>query len=89
MLDDQVVGFFLQLIVLFCSVVWGARTYFVARGQIKNGITPECSAGETPAVIFVTAEPGSWRFRFFSRAYAEQFAVANLVGSLTTLEERS
>ena len=54
MLAD-IVGFFLQLLVVFGAVVWGGRTYFVARAEIKNGITPACSVTGIPAVIFLTA----------------------------------
>lgn len=85
MLNDQVVGFLLQLLGVFGSVVWGVRTYFVARAQIKKGITPACSVAGTAAVIFLTAQPTAWRFRFYSRAYAEQFAAVNPAGYLTTL----
>lgn len=81
----DIVGFFFQLLIVFGAVVWGVRSYLVARGEIRNGITPACSAGQTPAVIFRTAEPSGWRFRFFSRAYAEEFAAVNPGGSLTTL----
>ena len=48
MLPD-IVGFFLQLLVVFGAVVWGGRTYFVARAEIKNGITPACSVTGIPA----------------------------------------
>lgn len=85
MLPDDIVAFFLQLLVAVGAVTWGVRTYFVARAEIKNGITPACSAAETPAVRFVTARSSGWRFRFFSRAYAEQFADANRGGAITTL----
>jgi hypothetical protein len=85
MLTDQFVGFFLQLLVVFGAVIWALRAYFVARAEIKKGITPACSAAETAAVIFLTAQPSAWRFRFFSRAYAEQFAAVNPGGYLTTL----
>ena len=85
MLPHQIVGFFLQVLVVFGAVVWGGRNYFVARAEIKNGITPACSVATSAAVIFLTAQPGGWRFRFFSRAYAEQFAAANPGASLTTL----
>jgi hypothetical protein len=84
MLNDEWVAFFPQLLVVIASIVWGARTYFVARAKIKNGITPACSGAETAAVIFV-AQPSAWRFRFCSRTYAEQFAAVNLGGYLTTL----
>jgi hypothetical protein len=84
-LADQTLGFFLQVLVVFGAVGWGVRTFFVARAEIKKGITPACSAGTRPAVIFLTAQPGGWRFRFFSRACAEQFAAVNPGGSLTTL----
>ncbi len=85
MLPDDIVAFLLQLLVVVGAVIWGVRTYFVARAEIKNGITPACSAAETPAVRFVTARTSGWRFRFFSRAYAEQFAAANRGGAITTL----
>ncbi len=85
MLNDQFIAFFLQLVLVFGSVVWGGRTYFVARARIKNGITPACSGAETAAVIFVTAESSAWRFRFCSRAYAEHFAAVNPGGYLTPL----
>jgi hypothetical protein len=85
MLSDQIVGFLLQLLVVFGSVVWGVRTYFVARAEMKKGITPACSVAGTAAVIFLTAQPSAWRFRFYSRAYAEQFAAVNPGGDLTTL----
>ena len=84
MLNDFV-GFFLQVLVVLGSVAWGARTYLVARAEMKNGITPECSVAGTPAVIFLTAQASGWRFRFFSRACAEQFAAANPGGNVTTL----
>jgi hypothetical protein len=84
MLPD-IVGFFLQLLVVFGSIVWGVRAYFVARAEVKNGITPACSVATTAAVIFLTAKPGGWRFRFYSRAYAEQFAAVNPGGRLETL----
>jgi hypothetical protein len=57
LLNDEFGAFFLQLLVVVCSVVWGRRTYSVARAEIKNGITPACSGAETPAVFFVTAQP--------------------------------
>ena len=85
MLPDEIIGFFLQLLVVFGAVVWGARSYFIARAEMKNGITPACSAVGIPAIVFLTAQPGGWRFRFFSRACAEQFATANPGGQLTTL----
>jgi hypothetical protein len=84
MLPD-IVGLVLQVLVVFGAVVWGGRAYFVARAEMKNGITPACAVTGTPAVIFLTAHPGGWRFRFFSRACAEQFAAANPGSSLTTL----
>ena len=78
-------AFLLQVLVVFGSIVWAARTYFVARGEIKSGVTPACSVAQTAAVIFLTAEPSAWRFRFYSRAYAEQFAAVNPGGYLTPL----
>jgi hypothetical protein len=84
MLPD-IVGFFLQLLVVFGAVAWGGRTYFVARAEMKKGITPACSVTGIPAVIFLTAQPSGWRFRFFSRTCAERFAAANPGASLTTL----
>lgn len=77
MLPDPILAFLLQLVLLAGAVMWGARTYFVARSEIGKAITPACSAAETPAVRFVTARPTGWRFRFFSRTYAEQFAASN------------
>lgn len=85
LLIDPFVGLFLQVLVAFGAVVWGVRSYFVARAEIKDGITPECSAATTAAVIFLTAQPTAWRFRFYSQAYAEQFAAVNPGGYLTTL----
>ena len=85
LLVDPFVGLFLQVLVAFGAVVWGVRSYFVARAEIRNGITPECSTGTTAAVIFLTAQPSAWRFRFYSRAYAEQFAAVNPGSAVTTL----
>ena len=85
MLNEGLVAFFLQVLVVVGSVAWGGRTYFVARAEIKKGITPTCSGVETPAVFFWTAQDGRWRFRFYSRAYAEQFAAVNPGGSITEL----
>jgi hypothetical protein len=84
-LIDSIVAFILQLLLLIGAVAWAGRTFFVARAEIEKGITPECSVARTPAVIFLTAQPSGWRFRFFSRAYAEQFAAVNPGGSLETL----
>jgi len=84
-LNDQFVAFFLQLLVVVGAVGWGVRTYFVARAEIKTGITHECSGAEAPAVVVVTARPSGWRVRFYSRTYAEEFAAMNPGGSLTTL----
>jgi hypothetical protein len=85
LLTNPLVAFFLQVLVIVGCVVWGVRAYFVARAEIKNGITPACSCAETHAVFFVSAQPRHWRFRFYSRAYAEQFAAANLGGAITEL----
>ena len=82
---NELVAFFLQVLVVAGSVVWGGRTYLVARAAMKNGITPGCSGDETPAVFFWTAQGDRWRFRFYNRAYAEQFAAVNLGGSITEL----
>jgi hypothetical protein len=65
--------------------MWGVRAYFAARAEIKAGITPACSSAEKGAVFFFSARPDRWRFRFYSRAYAEQFAAANPGGSVTEL----
>jgi hypothetical protein len=85
MLTDEFVAFFLQLLVVVGALVWGVRTYFVARAEIKNAFTPACSGGETPAVSFGRASPAGLRFRFCSREYAERFAAVNPGGSLTVL----
>jgi len=81
----DIIAFVLQLLVVVGAVSWGVRSYFAARAEIKNAITPECSAAETPAVRFLTARTSGWRFRFFSRAYAEQFAAANRGAAIETL----
>ena len=84
-LTDSLVAFLLQLLVVFGSVVWAVRTYFLARVEIRNGITPACSGSETPAVFFAGKQSDGWRFRFYNRVYAEQFAAANVSAPLTTL----
>lgn len=86
-MPDAVVGLFLQLLVAVGAAIWGVRAYFVARAEIQHRMTPACSAAQTPAVRFVTARTSGWRFRFFSRAYAEQFAAANRGGAITTLHD--
>ena len=85
LLSDPIVGFFLQLLLVVGAVVWAGRTFFASRTEMKKAITPECSVAGTPAVIFLTAQPSGWRFRFFSRACAEQFAAVNPGGYLETL----
>jgi fatty acid desaturase len=82
LLNQQVLAFFMQLLLLVVAVLWGVRAYFVARAEIEKGITPACSTAERSAVRFLTAEPG-WRFRFYNQAYAEQFRAANPGSSLT------
>ena len=81
----ELAALFLQSLVLFGSLAWGVRTYFVALAEIRNGITPACSGSEAPAVFFAGKQGDGWRFRFFNRAYAEQFAAANVSAPLTTL----
>ena len=85
MLIDPIIGFFLQLIVLAGAVLWAVSTYFTARAEITAGITDACSAAETTAVRFWSARASGWRFRFFSRTYAEQFAAANGGAPVETL----
>jgi len=85
MLRDMFVAFFLQVLAVVGALLWGVRTYFVARAEIKNGFTPACSGGETPAVSFGRASPAGLRFRFCRREYAERFAAVNPGGSLTIL----
>jgi hypothetical protein len=84
-LADPFLAFFLQLLVFFGSAVWAVRAYFVARAEIRNGITPACTGSETPAVFFAGKQGDGWRFRFFNPVYAEQFAAANVSAPLTTL----
>lgn len=85
MLADPIVGFLLQLLLVIGALAWGARTYFVARANIKNAMTSACTAAQTPAVRFVSARSGGWRFHFFSQSYAEQFAAANPGASTASL----
>ncbi|HJR58357.1 MAG TPA: hypothetical protein VJ813_03120 [Vicinamibacterales bacterium] len=59
----DIAAFLLQLLVVVGAVSWGVRTYFVARAEIKKGITPACSAAETAAVRFLSARTSGWRFR--------------------------
>jgi hypothetical protein len=85
LLPDQIVGFSCS-----CSSS-SARSFgedaptLSRAAEIKNGITLACSVARSPAVIFLTAQPSGWRFRFFSRACAEQFAAANPGGYLTNV----
>jgi hypothetical protein len=85
MLIDPVIGFVLQLIVLAGAVLWAVSTYFTARAEIAAGITDGCSAAQATAVRFWSARASGWRFRFFSRTYAEQFAAANGGAPVETL----
>ena len=82
-LGRGLLGVFLMWLFIAGAALWGARTYFVARAEIKSGITPACSGGGAPAVSFTTHSGDVWRFRFCNLTYAEQFAERNSAGAMT------
>jgi len=86
MLADPIVGLLLQVLLVIGAIAWGVRRYFAARVEIRNAMTSSCTAGQTPAVRFVSARSSGWRFRFSNQSYAEQFAAGNPGATVTSLD---